>query len=92
VASRPSRSKKPKQSAWEIYCLKGARAAFVGRLKGRRRRSSVSSTPRTRGARSRWQSRKQRRTGRSVAAIRATTRMTTRRYPPPFKESIRAPR
>jgi hypothetical protein len=34
VASRPSRSKKPKQSAWEIYRLKGPRAAFVGRLKG----------------------------------------------------------
>jgi hypothetical protein len=34
VASRPSRSKKPKQSAWEIYRLKGARAAFVARLKG----------------------------------------------------------
>ena len=34
MARRPSRSKKPKQSAWEIYRLKGARAAFVGRLKG----------------------------------------------------------
>jgi len=31
VASRP---KKPKLSAWEIYRFKGARAAFVGRLKG----------------------------------------------------------
>ena len=30
----PSRSKKSNQSAWEIYRLKGARAAFVGRLKG----------------------------------------------------------
>jgi hypothetical protein len=34
VASRPSRSKKPKQPAWEVYRLKGARAAFVARLKG----------------------------------------------------------
>ena len=30
MASRPSRSKKPKQSAWEIYRLKGAPTAFVG--------------------------------------------------------------
>ena len=34
VASRPSRSKKPKQPAWEIYRLKGSPAAFVGRLRG----------------------------------------------------------
>jgi hypothetical protein len=33
VASRASRSKKPKPPAWEIYRRKGARAAFVGRLK-----------------------------------------------------------
>ena len=33
VASRLSRSKKPKQPAWEIYRRKGARAAFVGRHK-----------------------------------------------------------
>ena len=33
MASRPSRSKKPKQPAWEIYRRKGARAAFVGRHK-----------------------------------------------------------
>jgi hypothetical protein len=33
VASRPSRSKKPKPPAWEIYRLKGAPAAFVARLK-----------------------------------------------------------
>jgi len=36
VASRPSRSKKPKQPAWEIYRLKGSPAAFVSRLKGAR--------------------------------------------------------
>jgi hypothetical protein len=30
VASRPSGSKKPKQSAWEIYRLKGSPTAFVG--------------------------------------------------------------
>ena len=34
MASRPSRSKKPKQSAWEIYRLKGSPAAFFGRHKG----------------------------------------------------------
>ena len=30
MASRPSGSKKPKQSAWEIYRLKGSPTAFVG--------------------------------------------------------------
>ena len=34
MASRPSRSKNPKQPAWEVYRLKGSPAAFVGRLKG----------------------------------------------------------
>jgi hypothetical protein len=34
VASRPSGSKKPKQSAWEIYRLKGSPTAGFGRHKG----------------------------------------------------------
>jgi hypothetical protein len=34
VASRPPRSKKPKQPAWEVYRLKGSPTAFFGRHKG----------------------------------------------------------
>lgn len=33
MAARPSRLKKPKPPAWEIYRCKGAPAAFVGRHK-----------------------------------------------------------
>jgi hypothetical protein len=79
VASRPSRSKKPKQPAWEVYRLKGSPAAFVGRLKGSPTAYvGVVYAEDEEGAIAVGQ------TGRSVAAICAAARMTTRRFPPPW--------
>ena len=86
VASRPSRSKKPKQPAWEVYRLKGSPAAFLRPpQRGRRLRSSVSCMPRTRRAQSRWQSRNTT-SDRPISGgyLPGRASFAARRFPPPW--------